>query len=152
VRSRFAPILAGLITLAMVVFGQVCAYSRLVTSVGETTAAASVETVPVPEDHASTCDPAGCESEGERDNGSGCPSGAASCCSTWGPPSVRLSLTPPVSVPLFLADLWLIADDIHALAERASEVALFELARPPGLSTDALLASSVSRRGPPALT
>jgi hypothetical protein len=153
VRSRLTPLLVGLLTLAMVVFGQVCALSMLMARATTTDAVAFKSVSPI-DDDASACRHTDCE--GEEQSGqtghSGCPSGASSCCSTWGPPSDRLSLAPPPSVLMSDADVWLVADDLHAVEERASEVALFELARPPSLPTDTCLASSLSRRGPPALS
>ena len=152
VRSRLKPLLVGLLTLAMVVFGQVCALSTLMARAtpSEVLATESVSTT----DEANACSHSDCE--GDEQSGqtghSGCPSGASSCCSTWGPPCDRLSLAPPPSVLISGADVWLVADDLHAIEGRASEVALFELARPPGLPKDAFLASSLSRRGPPALS
>ncbi len=149
-RSRLTPILVCLVTLAMVVFGQVCALSTLVRGVDPATLNL-VASVPATDDPEATCNPADCEGGGDEAEGEGCPAGASSCCSTWGPPISRLSLTPPAS-SVVLSDEWLVFNDGHRVEQGATEVALFELARPPGLPTDALLVSSLSRRGPPAIS
>lgn len=149
---RLKAILVCLITLGMVVFGQVCALSTLVKGVDPSVSDLAVSDVPATEDHAATCNPEDCAGEGGDEGHQGCPSGAASCCSTWGPPTSRLALSPPVSLRLALPDAWLAAADAHTAEDRAAEVALFELARPPCHPTGVLLASPLSRRGPPALS
>lgn len=149
-RASPNPLAVGLVSIAMLVFGQLCAFSSfMVQEQPESTnvALASAKS----DDHAQACDPSTCGDEGQGEGHSGCPSGATSCCSTWGPPMDRLSVSPPTLAPVGLADTWLAIDESCATEKRASEVALFELARPPSDPTDALLAASLSRRGPPAL-
>ena len=146
-RSRLAPLVVGLITLAMVVFGQICALSTLVAA--HEVKAAEVESPSASEDHEATCDPSNCGGQDESDQH--CPSGAPNCCSTWGPPNDRLSVSPPASLSLALLDAWLAVPHVHAMEERAAEVALFQLARPPSELSEVVLAFSLSRRGPPAL-
>jgi hypothetical protein len=148
VRSRVSPYVAGLITLAMVVFGQVCALHQFVEPGGPAASDVAFQAMPAADEHTGTCTSDDCG--GEVDTS--CPTGAAECCSTWGPPSSRLLLPPPSALLLTLADAWLVVADRHVVEERVLEVALFELARPPGFSADALLSSSLSRRGPPALS
>ena len=148
VRSRVAPILAGLITLSMVTFGQVCAFSTIAHS-PKSEHALELETASAAEEEHGTCTSEGCEGEGE-DEGH-CPSGAATCCSTWAPPTAPLSVPPPTSTRINLADAWMIPATSLVLEDGAQEVALFKLDRPPGRPTEALLVSSQSRRGPPAL-
>ena len=151
VRSRLTPIVAGMVTLAMVVFGQLCAFSTVMAPVQSGTESAAVESTAEADHHGAACDPRECGGEGE-DGASGCPSGASSCCSTWGPPSARLSVSPPESISFAPADLWMVVSQDQSAEERATEVAFCELARPPGHRSDANLASSLSRRGPPART
>lgn len=147
---RVTPIVVGLVTVAMLTFGQLCAFSTLLAPVHPETEGVTADHAADSNDHEATCDPSQCG--GEREDGEhGCPSGASMCCSTWGPPTARLAVVPPSSVYLSMADAWLVVPQSHALDVRAAEVALFELARPPGNPTDALLASTLSRRGPPAL-
>lgn len=150
-RTRFTSVVAGLVTIAMVVFGQLCAFSAFVAH-DESAANSPVATTAESDDHATSCDPSSCDGNGEEDGQSGCPSGAPSCCSTWGPPMDRLSVSPPSLGPSGLADAWFALDESRDDEKRVSEVALFELARPPGSTTEALLAASLSRRGPPAVT
>ncbi len=149
-RTRFTSVVAGLVTITMVVFGQLCAFSAFIAH-DESTPGAAVATTAESTDHAASCDPSSCHGDGDEDGESGCPSGASNCCSTWGPPMDRLSVAPPSLAPLSLADAWLSIDESRAGEKRVSEVALLELARPPGSTTEALLAASLSRRGPPAL-
>lgn len=141
-RSRLHPIVACVITLAMVAFGQVCAVNTLVRCAEPSVVEAA--------DHEATCDPRECGGEGP-DEAPACPTGAASCCSTWGPPISRLVMGPPtptVSAPL---DGWLAPSVADGVETGAAEVAPDGLARPPGGSTTTLLAASLSRRGPPAV-
>ena len=149
VRSRLAQILAGGITISMVVFGQVCAFS---TMAGHPVCAGAVEleSVASSEEHATdACTSDGCSGEAEGSEGEGhCPSGAAMCCSTWAPPGAELSVPPPTSVRVGWTGLATTVVD----EDRAPEVALFRLARPPGPPPEVLLSSSLSRRGPPALS
>lgn len=147
-RSRVSPYLVGLIMPAMVVFGQVCAFHQFVRSNDPAAAEVAIEAIPAAGEHKGTCTSEDCGSESDT----GCPTGAVECCSTWGPPAGRILLPPPSSLLLTLADAWLVVADRHVVQERAQEMALFERARPPGIPTDALLASSLSRRGPPALS
>lgn len=135
-RSRLAPLLVGLITLAMVVFGQFCALSTLIAA--REVQAAEVESPIASGDHEATCDPRECG--GEDDGDQHCPTGAPNCCSTWGPPIDRLSVSPPASISVALLDAWLAVPYVHALEERAAEVALFQLARPPSHPSEVLLA------------
>ena len=147
-RSRLTPIVAGMVTLAIVVFGQLCAFSTVMAPVQSGTESAAVESTTEADHHETTCDPRECGGE-SKDGDHGCPSGASSCCSTWGPPSARLSVSPPESISFAPSDLWMVVQS-QSVEERAMEVAFWELARPPGHPTDAHLASSLSRRGPPA--
>jgi hypothetical protein len=151
VRSRLTPIVAGMVTLAMVTFGQLCAFSTVMAPVQSEAESVAVESTPEAEHHGATCDPRECGGESE-DGDQGCPSGASSCCSTWGPPSARPSVSPPESISFAPSDLCLVVSQNQSVEERAMEVAFCELARPPGHPTDAHLASSLSRRGPPART
>lgn len=144
VAPRSAAGFAWLITLSMVVFGQVCAMQSLVIAPGSDLAQAAA-----PEATKDRCTHEGCSDEGESDEG--CPTSL--CCSTWAPPSSRLSLTPPTSVRVAPSDVWVVVmfsqvDD----GDRAREVARSELARPPGMLSDPLIYSPRSRRGPPALS
>ena len=151
-RLRLTPIVAGMITLAMVAFGQLCAFSTAMAPAQSGTESAAVESAADSDHHGAACDPRACGGEGEGENGDpGCPS-ASSCCSTWGPPSARLSVSPPESICFAPFDLWMVVSQDQSVEERATEVAFHELARPPGHPTDAHLASSLSRRGPPART
>lgn len=150
-RTRFTPVVAGLVTIAMVVFGQLCAFSTFVAH-DESAANLTEATTAESDDHAASCDPSSCHGDGDEDGESGCPSGASSCCSTWGLPMDRLFVSPPSLDHLGLTGAWLAMNESRANEKRVSEVALFELARPPGSLTEALLAASLSRRGPPALT
>ena len=134
----------------MLAFGQLCAFSTLLAPVHPEAAGVTADQATEADDHEATCDPSQCGGENE-DSEHGCPSGASMCCSTWGPPTARLALVPPSSVFMSMADAWLVVLQGHALDVRAAEVALFELARPPGRPANSLLASTLSRRGPPAL-
>ena len=147
-RARITPVIAGLVSIAMLAFGQLCALSSFSATHESETGVASVAAEN--DDHARTCDPSECGDD--RESGSGCPNGALSCCSTWGPPIDRLSVSPPTFAPSGSADVWPAIEESHATENRIWEVALFELARAPSDPTDALLAASLSRRGPPALS
>lgn len=149
-RSRLTPIVAGMVAFAMVIFGQLCAFNTVMAPVQSGTESSTVA-IAEADHHEATCDPGKCG--GESDEGDqGCPSGGSSCCSTWGPPSARLSVSPPEPVSFAPSDVWLVVSQSQQVEERAMEVAFCELARPPGHPTGAQLASSLSRRGPPART
>ncbi len=146
VRPRIKRIVAGLITLSMVVFGQVCALRTLASPPD------AIASIPVAE--AESFKHEGCTSAcggggAERDE-QPCPSGASMCCSTWAPPGTRLSLALPVSLRLQLTEAWLAGTSAAVIEDRAQAVAFDELARPPGSPHDPFLVSSLSRRGPPA--
>ena len=141
-RTRVAPGLVALVTLSIVAFGQVCAFHEACTS-GEPVLVTSRE----PEPQHDACSADGCGSEDEAP----CTGCAPNCCRTWGPPSERLELPAPISLrhPL---DIAAILDLFEPTEDRAPEVALFQLARPPGEPAGPELASSLSRRGPPAIS
>ena len=85
------------------------------------------------------------------ETGAPCPSGAATCCSTWGPPTERVALSAPISLKHTL-DVAEILEGFVVQEDRAPEVAHFPLARAPGDPTDREFAHSLSRRGPPAIS
>lgn len=149
VQSRITSFMAALIALSMVVFGQVCALSTLVSLSDAMASEVSIEG-----QSGESAGHQGCSSEtcgGDRKKSGGpCPSGAAMCCSTWAPPSGRLELTQPALLRLPLNDFSVDHSGLNSVEDRAAEVALFEFDRPPGTSGDPLLTSSLSRRGPPA--
>jgi hypothetical protein len=144
VTSRSVAAFSWLITLSLVVFGQVCAMRELV--VGPSLTVVSEQKAADSSVKNDRCTHEGCADEGEADEG--CASSL--CCSSWAPPGSRLSLPPPASVRVPPSDVWVapisLDDD-----DRALEVARSELARPPGMLSDPLIDSPRSRRGPPAL-
>lgn len=144
VMPRLNRIVAGLITLSMVVFGQVCAL-RMLASPADPIASISVADSESSKHEGCTSACGGAERD-ERP----CPSGASMCCSTWAPPGTRLSLALPVSLRLQLTEAWLAGTSAAVIEDRAQAVAFDELARPPGSPRDPFLVSSLSRRGPPA--
>lgn len=145
-QPRITTVLAGLITLSMVVFGQVCAL-RTLSAPLLTASESSVETQDAG-DHGG-CGSAECGGGSGEDEGA-CPSGASMCCSTWVPPGSRLILSPPSSLRLALNDPWLVPSGHTVVEDGSQEVSLSQLARPPGSSIVLLNTSSLSRRGPPA--
>ena len=147
-QRRVTSVLAGLVTLSMVVFGQVCALSTLVGPSNATPSELRLQAQASQSGHQDTCTSEACGGRKGESEGS-CPGGSAMCCSTWSPPSSRLQVPPPTLFSLAFYD----ALDMARLMEdedRAPGVALFNLDRPPGSSRDLLLTSSLSRRGPPA--
>lgn len=149
VRKRITTLLAGLIMLSMVMFGQVCGLSTLTPSWRGTESEFLTEVQPVETaEHEDTCTPEDCGGDDEEQ----CPSGASMCCSTWAPPGARLSLPNPTSFHLALSHAWLALACFKGVDDGAPGVALFELARPPGPPSNLLLTSSLSHRGPPALS
>ena len=150
-QPRITSVLAALITVSMVVFGQVCALGTLVNPSDPTAPVLRAEG-----QSAERAEHAGCTSEacgGESGENEGhCPSGAAMCCSTWAPPMSRLELPPPSLLRLVLTDFSPVLAKLTPVQDRAPGVALFELDRPPGSSSGLIPTSSLSHRGPPALS
>lgn len=145
--SRVSPIVACIVTLALVAFGEVCALGSFLARVETPESAMAVASVDVSEKHGGCTDECGgVPEDGENE---GCPTGAVSCCSTWGPPTSRISLALPTLLSPLL-DAWDVVVGVSAEQERAAEVALFPLARPPGQFFSTLFTSSIPRRGPPA--
>jgi hypothetical protein len=140
VRSRVAPGLVALVTLSILAFGQVCALHNECTTV-ESARVASNE----PASSHDGCSSDGCGGEDDAP----CTGCAPNCCRTWGPPTERLELPAPISLrhPLDIAE---ILDRFQPTQDRAPEVALFQLARPPSEPAGPEFATSLSRRGPPA--
>lgn len=147
-RTRVSPLLASLITLSMVVFGQVCAFSTMAQPQASD-GAVELEVAAGGDEHAGTCTSEECGGDGEGEGH--CASGAAFCCSTWAPPSDPVSLSPPQSIRLGPADAWTALAATVVTEDGAQEVAPFRLARPP-VTANVLRSSSLSRRGPPALS
>ena len=145
-RPRIKRIVAGLITLSMVVFGQVCALRTLASPPD------AIASIPVAEAESFKHDgcTSACGGGGEERDAQPCPSGASMCCSTWAPPGARLSLAFPVSLRLALTEALHAGVSVAVFVDRAQAVAFHERARPPGSPRDPFLVSSLSRRGPPA--
>lgn len=137
---RVRSLLATMLALAVLAFGELCALGPAAPA-----GAAPVESA-APAAHA-TCD-GGCGAPAPADEpgAAACPSGAVLCCSSWGPPSARLSMTPPAGVG-FTAEP-AIESAPAAEPERGAGRAAFERVRPPG--DHPRLATALSRRGPPA--
>lgn len=148
-QSRWVPIVACVVTLALVAFGQVCALGSLLARVEAPESALVVTTEKASDEH-SGCT-GDCDTNSEDGQKEGCPTGAASCCSTWGPPTTRISLAlPALWTPLL--DVGDVAVGLNVEQERAAEVALFQLDHPPRQFFSSLFISSIPRRGPPAIS
>lgn len=150
VQRRITSVLAGLITLSMVVFGQVCALSALVDPSSPTPSERSLEASSARgKAHGETCTSEACGG-GKSNSEKPCSGASAMCCSTWAPPCNRVEVPPPAGLSVPLSDLALVLAIATELEDRALGVALFQLDRPPGFNSLPLLTSSLSRRGPPA--
>lgn len=138
--SPVRSLLASTLALAVLAFGELCALGS-----APPAGAAPVESA-APAAHA-TCD-GGCGEPAPADEpgAAACPSGAALCCSSWGPPSVRLSMTPPAALAFTPEPA--VESAPAADPGRGGEPAALERVRPPGDLP--LLATALSRRGPPA--
>ena len=146
--SRVSPIVACIVTLALVAFGEVCALGSYLARVEASEDATAIASADASAEHGGCEGECGVPEDGENES---CPPGASRCCSTWGPPTSRMSLALP-ALFLPLLDAWEVVVGASAEQERAAEVALLALDRPPGPFSGALFISSIPRRGPPAIS